>query len=320
MQENLQITDRVTQQFLNKLAEAGGKPLFELTADEAREFFKKIQSDNYSYIPAEVTDYVINSPECGKIDIRFVRPEHSNEILPIILYFHGGGWVMGSKETHDMFIRKLAVCTNSVVVFVEYDRSPESVYPSALNQGYAVLKHLYENAEDFNIDSDRIVVGGDSAGGNLAAALALKTSVEGGPMILFQLLLYPVLDADMDSDSYKKFKDGPYLTRKAMEYFWDAYLPDKKLKNEIYVSPLKADLQTLAKMPPAIVVTAENDVLRDEGEAFAKKLDSAGVEAVSIRADMTIHDFLVLNALHESKPVQGIFSMICCFVSHKLHQ
>ena len=137
--------------------------------------------------------------------------------------------------------------------------------------------------------------------------------------ILFQALLYPVTDANMDSDSYKDFQDGPYLTKKAMEYFWNAYLPDKKYKDDMYVSPLKANIEDLVGMPPTLIITAENDVLRDEGEAYARKLDEAGVMTSSVRINMTIHDFMVLNGLHHSKAVKSAFALLCKVLSKKLH-
>jgi len=226
---------------------------------------------------------------------------------------------MGDEKTHDRLIRKLAAGTNSVIAFVNYTRSPEAVYPKALNQAYGVLNYLYQNPEKFNIDSDRIAVAGDSAGGNMAAALALKTLREGGPQIIFQALFYPVTDANMDSASYREFKDGPWLTAKAMEYFWNAYLPDKSYKNDMYVSPLRACLEDLTGMPPALIITAENDVLRDEGEAFARKLDAAGVHVSSVRINMTIHDFMMLDGLQNSRAAKSAFVLASKVLSHKLH-
>ncbi len=312
--------DRVAKEFIENLISHDSKPLYEMTPDEARHFLVDLQRKTHRDIPAEINDIDIFTNAAGTVSVRLVRPENYNETLPVIIYMHGGGWVMGDKEVYDMLIRKLAVCTNSVVAFVNYSRSPEAVYPTQISQGYGVLEYLYENPEEFNIDSDRIILAGDSAGGNLATAIALKALREGGPKILFQALLYPVTDANMDSDSYKQFKDGPWLTKKAMEWFWDAYLPDKKMKNDMYVSPLRACVEDLAGMPPALIITDENDVLRDEGEAYARKLDEAGVKVSNVRINMTIHDFLMLNALHHSKAVKSAFALLCKVLTHKMHK
>lgn len=311
--------DNVSEQFMAEIKEAGGKPLYEMTPDEARNFLLDIQTRSHKDIPADIKDIDVFTNDTGNVSVRLVRPKNYNESLPVIIYLHGGGWVLGDKETHDELIRKLANCTNSVVAFVNYSRSPEAVYPAAIDQAYGVLKYLYENPDEFNIDSDRIAVAGDSAGGNMATALALKALREGGPKILCQALLYPVTDANMDSESYKEFKDGPWLTKKTMEYFWEAYLPDKKYKNDMYVSPLRACIEDLAGMPPAFIITAENDVLRDEGEAYARKLDKAGVKVMNVRVNMVCHDFMMLNALRHSRAVKGSFALLCKVLTHKLH-
>ena len=311
--------DRVSKEFINNLEAAGGKPLYEMTVDDARQFLADLQRKTYKEIPAEISDIDVFTESAGTVSIRLVRPHNSNEILPVIIYLHGGGWILGDKETHNMLIRKLANCTNSVVVFVNYSRSPEAIYPMALNQAYGVLEYLYNNPEEFNIDPDRIAIAGDSAGGNLATSTALMTLRSGGPKILFQALLYPVTDANMDSDSYKLFKDGPWLSKKAMEWFWNAYLPDKRLKNDLYVSPLRACVDDLAGLPEALIITAENDVLRDEGEAYAAKLDEAGVKTSCIRINRAHHDFMMLNALQYSSAAKTAFSILCSVMSNKLH-
>lgn len=311
--------DSVTANFLEDVKNMAARPLYELSPQEARDFLTQVQTKYHKEVPANVTDLTINTEQEGSVRVRLVRPENYNEPLPVILYLHGGGWVMGDADTHDYLIRKLAVCTNTVVVFVNYTRSPEAVYPKAINQAYGVLKHLYQNADDFNIYPDRIAVAGDSAGANMAIAVALRALREGGPKVQFQALLYPVTDANMDSESYKEFKDGPWLTKKAMEYFWEAYLPDKKYKDDMYVSPLRAKVEDLAGLPPALIITAENDVLRDEGEAFARKLDEASVHVSNVRVNMTIHDFMILNGIQNSRAVKSAFALLCKVLSHKLH-
>lgn len=311
--------ENISESFIEKLSAKGGKPLYEMTPDEARKFLVELQRETHREISASIADLELHTQTAGAVSIRLVRPENYNETLPVILYLHGGGWILGDKETHDMLIRKLSVCTNSVVVFVDYSRSPEAVYPTALNQAYAVLEYLYENPEEFNIDSDRIVVAGDSAGGNLATATALRALREKGPKILFQALLYPVTDANMDSESYKLYKDGPWLTKKAMEWFWEAYLPDKSYKNDLYVSPACACVEDLAGLPDTLIITDENDVLRDEGEAYAAKLDEAGVDVISVRVNLAHHDFMMLNALQDSNATKGAFALLCKILTHKMH-
>ncbi len=312
--------DIKTTNFLKNLDARSLKPIYELSPQEARQFLLDLQRATHTLIEAEIADITINTENSGEIDVRLVRPKFANGILPVTVYIHGGGWILGDKETHDMLIRKLANETNSVVAFINYSRSPESKYPTAINQIYDVLKYLYENPEDLSIDPDRIAIAGDSAGANMAAVIAIKAKKEGGPKILFQALIYPVIDAEMTSESYKLFKDGPWLTKKSMEWFWDAYLPDKKFRKELYVSPILAKIEDLTGLPPALIIVAENDVLRDEGEEYARRLCNAGVDVTSIRINNTIHDFLMLNALNKSKSTETAFGILSKTLNHKFHK
>lgn len=314
--------DPITCKFVQELElNKEAKPLYELSPQDARKFLLDLQMQNNSEIDdIEVFDRFILSDMNADIDIRIVRPIGKNsEVLPLILYIHGGGWVMGDKETHDLLIKKLSKCTNSTVAFVNYSRSPEAAYPVALNECYSVLKYLYNNHSAFNIDPYKIIVAGDSAGGNIAAVLSLKSKLEDGPKILHQLLLYPVIDSNMDTNSYKDFKNGPYLTKKSMEYFWDAYVPDKKLRKDKYVSPIYAELSDLNGIAPATIIVAENDVLRDEGEQYARKLQQAEVDTFCIRINGTCHDFLMLNALSKSVPSIGTFGIISHILNKSLY-
>ena len=203
---------------------------------------------------------------------------------------------------------------NAAVIFVDYDRAPETTYPKALNQIYGVLQYIYNYPDEFDLDREKIVIAGDSAGGNMAAACAIKAKLNNLDFIKAQILLYPVTDASMDTKSYDKFQKGPWLTKKSMEYFWKAYLPDKKLRDEILVSPLKADINNLKNLPPALILTVENDVLRDEGEDYARKLDEAGVPVTNIRMNGTIHDFMMLNALCDNIQTKAAFSIVCGYL------
>lgn len=310
----------ITKTFIEDLKNRGGKPLYDLSYDEARMFLVNLQKETYRHIDADVEDITIyTGAEVGSVDLRIIRPLGYNEKLPVIFYIHGGGWVMGNKETHDMLIRKLAVATNSVVIFPEYSLSPEAKFPKALNQCYSALNYVYENPEEFNINRKKIVIAGDSAGGNMAIGVALKSKYYGGPKIMYQVLLYPVTDADMNTDSYDEFKDGPWLSKKAMKWFFEAYLCEKDDRNDIYVSPLKADYSELEGLPPALVITDENDVLRDEGEMFARKLKDSGVDVFSIRINGAVHDFMMLNALSLSVPAKGAMDIVCAKLNKILH-
>lgn len=308
-----------TEEFITSVEEMDTEPLYKMTPEKARQFLNKLQEKTHKEIEADVIDTNIFTETADNVDIRVVRPKGNNEKLPVIIYVHGGGWVLGGKEDFDMLIRKLAVCTNSVVVFPSYALSPEVHYPTAVNQIYAVLQFLYENPGEFNIDENKIAIVGDSAGGNMAAVTALRAKNQKGPKILFQCLFYPVTSADMDTKSYDDFKDGPWLSKKAMEWFWDAYVPDKKLRNDPYISPLNAEIDDLKDLPPALIITDENDVLRDEGEAYARKLDVAGVDVLNVRVNGTFHDFLLLNGLADTPQAIGALDLACDVLKKALH-
>lgn len=310
--------DRVSKEFIKNLnADKKSTPLYELTPAQARQFLLDLQRKYPVEVEAEVIDNIITGENGAELDVRFVRPKgKDNEILPLILYVHGGGWIMGDSETHDAFIRKLANCTNSVVAFVNYSRSPEAVFPTAINEVYEVLNYLYSHHSDYNINPEKIVIAGDSAGANMATVTALKSKLENGVKILFQVLLYPVTDSSMNYDSYSEFKSGPWLSKKAMEWFWDAYAPDKKIRKDKFVSPVNAELSELEGVAPALIIVAQNDVLRDEGEAYASKLIQAGVDVFCVRINNTHHDFLMLNALSKSVPARGALGVI----SHVLNK
>lgn len=309
-----------TEEFILALEAQNNKPLYKLTPTQAREFLQNLQKESYKEIPADVKDITIFTDIAGDVNLRVVRPKGNEEKLPAILYIHGGGWVIGDKNCFDMLIRKIAIHTNSVVFFPEYSLSPEEKFPKALEQIYAVSQYIYEEHEEFNIDKNRIAIAGDSVGGNMATATAIKIKNDGGANLLFQCLFYPVTNADMDTHSYDQFRDGPWLTKKAMEWFFDAYVPDKTIRDDIYISPLQADESELAGLPPTLIITAENDVLRDEGEAYARKLDSANVDVLNVRINGTIHDFLMLNALSDTEPAKGALMFACKTLKKVLHK
>jgi acetyl esterase len=222
------------------------------------------------------------------------------EGLPVVMFFHGGGWVAGSFETHRRLVGEIVEGARAVVVFVDYERSPEARYPVALEQAYAATQYVAQNAREFDVDPERLVVAGDGAGGNLAAVVCLLAQERRGPWIALQVLFYPFTDASLDSASQRAFDGGPWLTRAALQGFWDAYLPEGTPRGDPHVSPLRASLDELKGLPRALVITAENDPLRDEGEAYARKLSQAGVDVTSVRYNGTLHDFVLLNALAQT--------------------
>jgi acetyl esterase len=246
----------------------------------------------------------------GDVRVRLVRPKAATGLLPVVVYLHGGGWIIGSWITHDLLTRRLAVGTHAVVAFVEYSRAPEAKYPTQNEQAYAAIQWIIRQGETGGFDTSRIAVAGDSAGGNMATVLALMAKQRGDVQIIHQSLYYPMTDANAeDSESLRKFKDGPYGSAAGAEWFWTSYLDDESQRGDFMVSPLRATPADLEGLPPALVIVDENDVLRDQGEAYADKLRSAGVPTTSVRFNGTIHDFLRLNALRDSESTKAGISL-----------
>lgn len=309
MTEKINLSSEV-KEFIERIEAAGAKPLYEMTAEEAREFLSELQKKDFIDIEAELKDITILTEYAGEVSVRIAKPKkNSGEKLPAIIYAHGGGWVMGDKEVFGTLIKKLAIETNSAVFFVEYSRSPKAKYPTALNEIYGVMDYVYYKPQEFNIDNEKMAIAGDSAGANMAAATIIRAKLSSGPQMKAQVLYYPVCDASMKTNSYNEFKNGPWLTKKAMEYFFEAYLPDERLRDDKYISILKAPIEDLKGLPPAIIITAENDVLRDEGEEYARRLDEAGVEVINFRVNGTIHDFMMLNALQNTCQTKSVLRL-----------
>lgn len=287
--------ERNTQAFLESLAKGGGKPLETLSPAEARQVLIDAQA-GAKLPPADVSEKTIMAD--GKpIKLNIVRPIGAKGALPVFVFVHGGGWILGDFPTHERFVRDLVVDTGFAAVFVNYTPSPEAHYPVAIRQIYAATQWVAEHGAEINVDGKRLAVVGNSVGGNMAAVTALMAKDKGGPLIKSQVLFWPVTNANFENASYDQFEQGHFLTRPMMKWFWDAYAPDVNQRREIYVSPLLATPAQLTGLPPALIVTAEKDVLRDEGEAYGRKLDAAGVTVVTTRYDGMIHDFGLLNAL-----------------------
>lgn len=291
------VVEPEAQAFLEKLQSQGGPPLPELPAAEARAALADIQSGPVSKPPVDYENRTIPLGAKGKVTLHIVRPKGAAGTLPAIMYFHGGGWMMGDRETHDRLLREIAHGVRASVIFVEYTRSPEARFPVAVEEAYAATQWVTENGSVINVDPARLVVAGDSVGGNLAAVVALLAKERGGPNIHLQILFYPVTDADFDSPSYQQFAQGYYLTRDGMKRFWNHYAPDPASRMQVTASPLRASLEQLRDLPPALVITGECDVLRDEGEAYARKMMRAGVRVTAMRFLGAIHDFVMLNDL-----------------------
>jgi acetyl esterase len=292
------VLEPTTQKFIDGLA--GSTPIYKLSPEAARKVSHNAQSGPVALPNASVEDRTLPVGPKGQTRIQVIRPEGGEGPLPVIVYFHGAGWVMGDTTTHGRLVRQLAVGAHAVVIFVDYDRSPEVRYPVAIEEDYAVTKYVNEHPADFNVDASRLAIAGDSVGGNMTAVVSLLAKERKGPAITAQLLFYPVTDASMDDGSYKAFANGPWLTKPAIAWFWNAYLPDANARKDMHVSPLNASIEQLRGLPTALVITAENDVLRDEGEAYARKLTEAGVTVTTKRYLSTIHDFVMLNALGDT--------------------
>lgn len=279
--------------------------IYELPPEEGRALLEKVQESPVDKLPVDIEDLTVDTGQWGSTNVRFVRPEGNTDKLPVIFYIHGAGWVFGSAQTHDKLIRELAVRTNSVVVFPEYSRSPEAKYPTAIEQSYAVLQKLSELAESKGLDLSELAVAGDSVGGNMATVMTILTKERQGLPIQKQLLFYPVTDANFTTDSYQEFAENYFLTKEGMKWFWDQYTTDDSERSEITASPLRATSEELADLPPALILTGEADVLRDEGEAYARKLRDAGVAVTQVRFQGMIHDFVMVNSLDQTNATRA---------------
>jgi acetyl esterase len=292
--------EKQTRAFLDDSQQKGGPPIYTLSPEKARAVLSGLQASvPVKMLPAEIENRTISGGPSGKdTSITIVRPPNSsNETLPVVIYIHGGGWVLGGFDTHERLVRELANKANAVIVFVNYTPSPEAKYPVAIEQAYAATKWVAENCKTINVNSSRLAVVGDSVGGNMAAAVTMLAKERSGPPIKFQVLFYPVTDASFDTPSYMTYQNGYWLLRDGMKWFWSNYLTDQTNVKDPTVSPLQASIEQLKGLPPALIINGENDVLRDEGEAYALKLSEAGVPVAAVRYHGTIHDFVMLNVI-----------------------
>jgi acetyl esterase len=300
------MTQHVLEPEAQAFADAASKPPFlaDLGVDGARKLLDDVQAAPIA--KPDVTDEWITVPaEVGDVRVRIVKPVGTTTDLPVVLFVHGGGWVLGNTGTHDRLVRDLATGADAAIVFVEYDRSPEAHHPVAVEQAYATARWIMNEGAAKGLDASRLAIAGDSVGGNMAAVVAILAKKRGDVAFIHQSLYYPVTDSAMDTGSYREFAQGFHLRADAMAWFWDNYLPDLDARKDVTASPLQAPIDELKGLPETFLIVDENDVLRDEGEAYGRKLIEAGVRTTLVRYDGTIHDFMMLNPLRSSAASTG---------------
>lgn len=296
-----------TKEFLKALNSPAPPELEKMSPEDARKVLEGAQASvDFDYSGIEESEKIINA-EGFEIKLNIVRPKGVTEKLPVFLFIHGGGWVLGDYPTHKRMVRDLVLNSGFVGVFVNYTRTPEAVYPQQINEIYAALKWVAENGDEINVDGKNLAIVGNSVGGNMTAVMTLMAKEKGGPEIKGQIMLWAIVDADFETESYKEFGEKRFLTTPLMKWMYDMYIPDLEKRKEIYASPLQASIEQLKGLPPALVITGESDVLRDEGEAYARKLDEAGVKVTNVRYSGMIHDFGLLNGLADVPQVHSLF-------------
>ena len=324
---NYKELEQNTKAFLLDMKAKNNPPINSLPPNEARAALSGLQSSYSATIPevsaVENLTIPVGSNNNETIAIQIVRPagiDSSQQLTPVVMYFHGGGWVLGGFDTHERLIKELANAANVTVVYVNYTLSPEAKYPQALEEAYAATKWVADNGQSINVNSTKLGVAGDSAGGNMATAVTMLAKERGYPFISLQALFYPVTDVNFNTTSYEQFQKGYHLTRDAMIWFWNNYLDNQttNIKDPL-VSPLQSSIEQLQGLPPALVITDENDVLRDEGEAYAHKLMEAGVPVASVRYLGTIHDFMMLNALANTPAAEEAISQAASIINKVLY-
>lgn len=300
------VTRVVLEPAAQKFADKAAQPpyLHDLGPIKGRTTVDDVQSDDIDMSPADIEELKIPGPP-GEVSIRIVRPQNAPATLPVVLYVHGAGWVFGNGHTHNRLTRQLATGAQAAVVFPFFSLSPEAQYPTAIEEIYAVTTWLAEHGAEHGLDAARLAIAGDGTGGNMAAAVSLLAKTRAGPKFVQQVLFYPVTDADFDTDSYQRFATGYGLSRDNMKWYWDQYTTDPAQRAEVTASPLRATKDELTGLPPALVITGDADVLRDEGEAYASKLRQAGVPVTAVRFEGMIHDFVMLNALANTQAAHG---------------
>src|SRR5579862_6054048 len=293
-------------------------PFWELPQPKPQEILTGLQNKTPVDMSGVNTTERTITQDGQTVKVYIMKPEQATAKPGVLLFIHGGVWIVGNFQNHQRLLRDLVVGSGQVGVFVEYTSLPDARFPTQLDQSYAVLKWVAAHAQEFGADGSRIAVAGNSVGGNMSAALTLMAKDRHGPKITYQVLMIPATDASVDSQSYHEYGTGRFLARAFMKYGWDLYAPDAVTRDNPYVSPLRASLQELKGLPPALVITAENDPLRDEGEAYARKLKNAGVTVDAVRYNGTIHDFVLLNALRHVPSTQAAITQVVAGIREHL--
>ncbi len=309
--------DPVLEPAAQAFVEATANPpyLFQIPPEEGRKAVDEVQSPAVDVPGTEKEMLTIPGGPTGTVSLSIFRPTGATHELPVVLYIHGAGWVFGNDHTHGRLARELAAGVGAAVVFPNYSLSPQARYPLAIQENYAAARWVVTQGAAHGLDPARIAVAGDSVGGNMAISLTLTAKQRGDVPLAGQVLFYPVTDASFDTGSYRQFAEGYFLRRDAMQWFWDQYTTDATQRAEITASPLRATVDQLTGLPPALVITAEADVLRDEGEAYADKLRAAGVPVTAVRYQGTIHDFVMLNPLRVTHAAEDAIRQAVAFLS-----
>jgi acetyl esterase/lipase len=298
---------REVKEFLKKLNGTDAPPIETLSPIEARKVLSDAQASvDVDLSGIEEAEKIINA-DGYTIKLNVVRPKGEKGILPVFMFIHGGGWVLGDFPTHKRMVRDLVVLSGAAAVFVNYTPTPDAVFPQAINEIFAATKWVSENGNEINVDGKRLAVVGNSVGGNMTAVTAIRAKENGGPEIKFQLMMWPIVDANFETGSYQQFGKDRFLTTSLMKWMYDLYIQDPAKRKNVYASPLQASIEQLKGLPPALIQVAESDILRDEGEAYGRKLDEAGVPVTCIRYNGMIHDFGLLNGLATVPAVRSLF-------------
>ncbi len=287
---------REVKMFLKSL-NSGGQPLETLSPVAAKQVLVDAQAAvEVDLSGIEVTEKTIRHGGYT-VPLHIVRPVGVKGDLPMFMFIHGGGWLLGDFPTHQRMVRDLVVLTGYCGVFVNYTRTPDAQFPQAINEIYAATQWVAENGPEIHVDGKNMAIVGNSVGGNMSTVTTLMAKEKNGPKIKLQILMWPIVDANFDTESYRQFGDQRFLTTPLMKWFYDMYIADPVKRKDIHASPLQATVEQLKGLPPALIQVAENDVLRDEAEAYGRKLDEAGVTVTTVRYDGVIHDFGMLNGL-----------------------
>ena len=296
-----------TKEFLKILNSPAPPELEKMPPTEARKVLEGAQASvEVDLSGIDETEKTINA-DGYEILLNIVRPAGARGKLPVFMFIHGGGWVLGDYPTHRRLVRDLVVSSGFAAAFVNYTRTPDAQFPQAINEIYAATKWVAENGDEINVDGQNLAVVGNRVGGNMTAVTTLLAKEKGGPEIKLQILMWPIVDADFETESYQQFGQDRFLTTPLMKWMYDMYIPEPENRKDIHASPLQATIEQLKGLPPALIQVAESDVLRDEGEAYGRKLDEAGVPVTVVRYNGMIHDFGLLNGLATLPQVRSLF-------------